>query len=176
MRKAIFTIGEYPKAYIGYTSGKLWNGWATPHFALDEAKRVAEGFNETAEYPMQYDEVYDQFYVLDTETTELETWKGEDIQTEEGIKHLYGIGAYSWVWDEVHICEYRHLAEGIEDFIYEYDTYGYRDVGIGREEMVEAIKEQLKELTVFQHVYEVWHDEDLSQDERFEKLGKLLTV
>ena len=59
MKKAVFTIGEYPKAYIGYTSGKLWNGWATPAFELTEAKRVAEGFNETAEYPMQYDEIYD---------------------------------------------------------------------------------------------------------------------
>ena len=68
MRKAVFTIGEESKAYIGYTSGKLWNGWATPYFEFEEAKRVAEGFNECAEYPMEYDEVYDQFYILDTET------------------------------------------------------------------------------------------------------------
>ena len=176
MHKAVFTIGEYPKAYIGYTSGRLWNGFATPYFELAEAKRVAEGFNEAAEYPMQYDEVYDQFYILDTETTELEKWKGEDIHTEEGIKHLYGIGAYSWVWDEATDRDGKHLAEVIEDFIYEYDTYGYRDVGIEREEMVEAIKEQLKELTTFKQTYEIWHDEELSQDERFEKLSKLLTV
>ena len=59
MHKAVFTIGEYPKAYIGYTSGRLWNGWATPAFELAEAKRVAEGFNECAEFPIQYDEIYD---------------------------------------------------------------------------------------------------------------------
>lgn len=176
MRKAVFTIGEYPKAYIGYTSGKLWNGWATPYFELDEAKRVAEGFNECAEYPMEYDDIYDQFYILDKETEELETWKGNDISTAEGIKHLYGIGAYSWVWDEATDQDNQYLADVVEDFIYEYDTYGYRDVGIEREEMVEAIKNQLKELTTFQQVYEVWHNEDLSQDERFEKLSKLLTV
>lgn len=176
MYKAIFTIGEYPKAYIGYTSGRLWNGWATPYFELAEAKRVAEGFNETAEYPMQYDNIYDQFYILDMETKELETWKGEDIHTAEGIKHLYGIGAYSLVWEKVTDRDCNYLAQGIEDFIYEYDTYGYRDVGIDREEMVEAIKNQLKEFTVFQQVYEVWHNEDLSQDERFEKLSKLLTA
>ena len=176
MRKSVFTIGEEPYAYIGYTSGRLWNGWATPHFALDEAKRVAEGFNECAEYPMEYDEIYDQFYILDKETEELEKWKGEDIQTPEGIKHLYGIGAYSWVWDEATDQDCKWLAEGIEDFLYEYDTYGYRDVGIDREEMVEAIKLQLKELTTFQQAYEVWHNEDLSSDERFDKLSKLLTV
>jgi hypothetical protein len=176
MKKAVFTIGEEPKAYIGYTSGRLWNGWATPYFELEEAKRVAEGFNECAEYSMQYDEVYDQFYVLDMVTKELEKWKGEDIHTEEGIKHLYGIGAYSWVWDEATDQDCKWLAEGIEDFIYEYDTYGYRDVGIDREELVEEIKEQLKELTTFQQVYELYHNEDLSSDERFDKLSKLLTV
>ena len=176
MKKAVFTIGEYPKAYIGYTSGRLWNGWATPYFEKEEAIRVAEGFNETAEYLMQYDEVYDQFYVLDTETTELEKWKGEDIQTAEGIKHLYGIGAYSWVWDEATDRDCNYLAEGIEDFIYEYDTYSYRDVGIDREETVKQIKTQLKELTTFQQVYEIWNDEELNQDERFDRLSKLLFI
>lgn len=174
MRKSVFTIGEYPKAYIGYTSGKRWNGWATPHFELEEAKRVAEGFNECAEYPMQYDNIYDQFYILDTETKELETWKGIDIHTAEGIKHLYGIGAYCWVWDEAIDQDCKYLAEVIEDFLYEYDTYNYRDVGIDRMQTVEAIKNQLKELITFQQVYEIWHDEDLNQDEKFEKLRRNL--
>lgn len=174
MRKSVFTIGEYPKAYIGYTSGKRWNGWATPHFEFEEAKRVAEGFNECAEYPMQYDNIYDQFFILDTETKELETWKGIDIQTTEGIKHLYGIGAYCWVWDEAIDQDCKYLAEVIEDFLYEYDTYEYRDVEIDRMQTVEAIKNQLKELTTFQQVYEIWHDEDLNQDEKFEKLRREL--
>lgn len=200
MRKSVFTIDCYPKAYIGYTSGRLWNGWATPYFEFAEAKRVAEGFNECAEFPMLYDEANDQFFVAkpideskefkkfttfeefidlgdDLKEFEIEDkWIGEDVQTDEGIKHLYGIGAYSWVWDEATDEDYKYLAEGIDDFIYEYDTYGYRDVGIDREEMVEAIKNQLKELTVFQQVYEVWHNDDISQDERFDKLSKLLTV
>lgn len=176
MHKAVFTIGEEPQAYIGYTSGKRWNGWATPHFELEEAKRVAEGFNKCAEYPMQYDNIYDQFYILDTETKELETWKGTDIPTAEGIKKLYGIGAYSWVWDEATDQDCKWLAEGIEDFLWEYDTYEHKDQYADREELVEAIKLQLKELTTFQQAYEVWKNEDLSQDERFDKLSKLLTV
>ena len=69
-----------------------------------------------------------------------------------------------------------YLAEGIEDFIYEYDTYEAKDSYDSREEMVAAIKNQLKELTVFQQVYEVWNNENLSQDERFEELSKLLTI
>ena len=200
MHKAVFTIDCYPKAYIGYTSGRTWNGWATPYFALDEAKRVAEGNNEMAEYPILYDEANDQFFIAKPidESKEFkkfttfeefidlgddigefdieDRWVGEDVQTEEGIKHLYGIGAYSWVWDEATDRDCRYLAQGIEDFMYEYDIYGYRDIGIDRKEMVEDITEQLKELTIFQQVYEVWHNEDLSQDERFDKLSELLTA
>lgn len=171
MHKAVFTIGEYPKAYIGYTSGKLWNGWATPHFELAEAKRVAEGFNECAENPIFYNEQSKTFYTFDGEI-----WKPETVQTADGIKYLYGIGAYSWTWDEVDERDCHYLAESIEDFIYEYDTYGYRDVGIERWEMVDAITNQLKELTVFKQVYEIWHNEDLTEDERFDKLSELLTV
>ena len=176
MYKAVFTIGEYPQAYIGYTSGRTWNGWATPHFEFAEAKRVAEGFNECAEYPMKYDEAKDLFYILDKETEELEYWQGTNYHTAEGIKKLYGIGAYSWVWDEANDYDYLYLAQEIEDFIYECDTYGYRDVGIDRKEMVEEIKNQLRELTVFKQAYELRHNEELSQDERFEELSKLLTV
>lgn len=176
LKKAVFTIGQYPKAYIGYTNGDDWNGWATPHFELDEAKRVAEGFNECAEYLMEYDSIYDQFYILDTETKELETWKGIDYATAEGIKHLYGIGAYCWIWDEAIEQDCLYLAQGIEDFIYEYDTCEYKDQYADRRETVEAIKNQLKELTTFQQVYEVWHNEDLSSDQRIEKLSKLLTI
>ena len=39
MHKAVFTIGEESKAYIGYTTERKWNGWATPHFELEEAIR-----------------------------------------------------------------------------------------------------------------------------------------
>ena len=176
MHKAIFTIGEYPKAYIGYTSGRLWNGWATPYFEKEEAIKVMEGFNECAEFPMQYDEVYDQFYILDSESGELEKWEKTIAITAEGTKYVYGIGAYCWTWDEATDQDCFYLAQGIEDFLYEFDTYGYRDVGIEREEMVQQIKEQLKELTTFKQVYEVWHNDDLNQDERFDKLSKLLTV
>ena len=175
LRKTVFTIGDEPKAYIGYTSGRLWNGWATPYFEKAEADKVMEEFNKCAEFPMQYDEVYDQFYILDPEVEELEKWEGNDVPTPDGIKHLYGIGAYAWIWDEVNDDDFLYLAQVIEDFIYEFDTYGYRDVGIDREEMVEEIKNQLKELTVYKQVYELWHGE-LSKDELFDELSKLLTV
>jgi hypothetical protein len=176
MHKAVFTIEDYPKAYMGYTAPIKWKCWDMAHFELAEAKRVAEGFNECAEHPMQYDPIYDQFFVWDEGNEDYDIVKGEDCITEDGIKHLYGIGAGNWFWSAMDERKCFNLAQAIEDFIYEFDTYGYRDVGIDREEMVEAIKEQLKELIIFQQAYEIWHNEDLSSDERFDKLSKLLTV
>lgn len=141
LRKTVFTIGEYPEAYIGYTTGRLWNGWATPHFELDEAMRVMQGFNETAEYPMQYDEVYDQFYILDTETTELEAWKGENCQTTEGMKHLYGIGAACWIWDEE---ETEPVAKAIDELFSDYDVAADYDEIAEALQNAESLQKALK--------------------------------
>ena len=175
MKQLVFTIGEEPQAYIGYTSGRLWNGWATPYFEKEEATRVMRDFNKDAETLMCYDEEADTFRIAETECTDEEVWVGKDYQTDDGIKHLYGIGAYSWVWEFVDDRDCLYLAQVIEDFIYEFDTYGYRDVGIDRAEMVEQIKTQLKELTVYKQAYELWHKE-LDDDAKFEELSKLLTV
>ena len=176
MYKAALTLEEHPKAYIGYTSSTKWKGvWDMPHFELDVVKEMIVDFQDD-EHPMSYDEGIDSVVLWDEGIGYYRIIKGNDYHTAEGIKHLYAVGSGNWLWSEATERKCYYLAEGIEDFIYEYDTYGYRDVGIERDEMVEAIKEQLKELTTFQQVYEVWHDEELSQDERFEELSKLLTV
>lgn len=173
MHKAVFTIDVNPKAYIGYTSGRLWNGWATPYFEKEEAIRVMHDYNSERDLSehMYYDEKNDMFITWCGVLNEYEYWRGEDIQTTEGIKHLYGIGAYSWIWDNATDWDSTYLAEQIEDFIYEFDTYEAKDQYTNREKMLEVIEEQLKDLTIFQQVYEIWHNEDLTSEELFEKLG-----
>ena len=111
MYKKVFTIDGFDYVYIGYTSGRRWNGWATPHFEFAEVLEVMHEYNECSdEILMEYDKVYDQFYKLDKDSGELETWKGEDYNTTEGIKHLYGIGAYSWVWDDITDYDIENIA------------------------------------------------------------------
>lgn len=139
MRKTVFTIGEVADAYVGYTSGRLWNGWATPHFEIEEAMRVMQSFNECAEYPMQYDKVYDQFYIMDDE--ELEIWKGENCQTTEGMKHLYGIGAYSWVWDEEAT---EPIAKAIDELFQDYDVAADYDEIAEALQNAESLQKALK--------------------------------
>lgn len=175
-RKAVFTIEDYPKAYMGYTAPIKWKCWDMAHFELAEAKRVAEGFNECAEHPMTYDPIYDQFFVWDEGNEDYDIIRGEDIETEEGIKHLYGIGAGNWLWDGITERKCFNLAQEIEDFIYEYDTYEAKDQYSDRYAMVEKIKTKLKDLTTFQQVYEVWNDEDLKAEQKFETLRKELKL
>lgn len=177
MRKSVFTVDGYADAYIGYTRGDRWNGWATPYFEKDEAIRVMQGYNEGKEIAeqMTYDEENDMFIAWLEDYKDYDYWKGEDIQTEEGIKHLYGIGAYAWVWDNAKDF-ILSTAQQIEDFLFEYDTYEHRDQYDDRYAVVEKIKEQLQDPNVLKSAIIILETDDLSEDEIFEKLGGILNV
>lgn len=177
MYKTIFTIDGIAPAYIGYTSGRLWNGWATPHFKKSEALRVMEDYNKNTESPIFYNEEYDTFYHFGTDNYSGEMWKGEKCQTEDGIKILYGIGAYCWVWDAVNDGDRRYLAQQVEEFIYYHDTYHYWDeYDTRREQVVNSIAEQFQDLNTFHKAICIMRNEELTEDARFEKLGGVLNV
>ena len=177
MYKTIFTIGEVAKAYIGYTKGQLWNGWATPYFEFAEAIEVMQDFNKCADNLMRYDETYDQFYVWDEGNDDYEMWKGEDYATDEGIKHLYGIGAYCWVWEFINDDDIHSLAQQIEEFIYYHDTYNYLDeYDLKREQTVEIIAEQFKDFKTLKQAIEIMHNEELTEELKFAKLGGILKL
>ena len=133
---------------------------------------VMHDYNECTETSMQYDKVYDQFYILDKESDEFEVWKGKDYNTTEGIKHLYGIGAYSMTWDNITNYDIENIARGIEDFIWESDTYEHRD----REELVDSIIAQLKDFNTLKQAIRIFYNDDLTEELKFEKLGGILRV
>ena len=176
MYKKVFTIDGFDYVYIGYTSGRRWNGWATPYFEFAEALEIMHDYNECTETSMQYDKVYDQFYILDKENDEFEVWKGKDYDTIEGIKHLYGIGAYSWVWDNITNYDIENIARGIEDFIWEFDTYHYQDECIDRMQTVDSIIAQLKDFNTLKQAIRIFCNDDLTEELKFEKLGGILRV
>lgn len=177
MYKTIFTIDGIAPAYIGYTSGRLWNGWATPYFEIAEALQVMADYNKNTDRPMLYDEKTDSFRVAETEYTDEEIWKGKNIVTDDGIKHLYGIGAFSWVWDAVNDGDRRYLAQQVEEFILDYDRYNYLDeYDDKREDVVNAIIEQFQDLNIFHKAICIMRDEELDEDTRFEKLGGILVI
>ena len=176
-KKTIFTIDGFVPAYIGYTNGATWNGWATPYFEVNEALQVMADYNKNTGNPMWYDEETDTFHIAATEYTDEELWNGHNIITNEGIKHVYGIGAFSWVWDSVNDGDRRYLAQEVEEFIFYHDTYNYMDeYDLKREEVVNTIAEQFKDLTTFHKAIHIMRDEELEAEARFEKLGGILNV
>lgn len=173
MKKTIFTIDGLTPDYVGYTGGTLWNGWATPYFEVAEALQIMVDYNASVENAMWYDEVTDTFYMDSCD----ESWKGQNLLTKDGIKHLYGIGAYCWIWDAVNDGDRRGFAQQIEEFIYFHDTYNYWDeYDLKREEVVNSIAKQFQDLNTFHKAICIMRREDLSADEIFEQLGEILNV
>lgn len=170
MEKTVFTIDNINDAYIGFTRGNNWNGWACPYFSYDEGIRVMQGFNECAENPMHYDEATDSFRVNDEEGWECECYKGIDITTPEGIKHLYPIGNSCWVWDQEYTNE---IAKELAEFLWEYDTYEYWNTFDRDTDAAKEIENQLQDVGIFKEVIIILRNEDLSDDEKFEKLGEV---
>ena len=174
MRKSVFALCEDHNAYIGYTSGRLWNGWATPYFTLEEAQRLQADFNKGIDTPMLYDVAKDEFRIQYDDCDEPYIWKGEDIQTVDGIKHLYGIGAYSHIWDELGKDDKRYLAQMVEDYVYEHDHMD--DDEIDRDAIVEDIIAQLENVQTLVEVYGIMHNEGLSASEIYTKLMEVLSI
>ena len=172
MRKALFNI-DGGQVYVGYTSGRLWNGWATPYFTLEEALKIQAEWND--EYnPMTYDEVNDEFRILYESDDEPYIWRGEDIKTVDGIKHLYGIGAYSHIWDELGEDDKRYLAEQINEFIEDYNPYEYRDVVDNEDEFLDNLIWALSDFNTFARCYEIMNNARLNSDRIYAKLEEVL--
>lgn len=175
MRKALFQIDGGP-VYIGYTNGDRWNGWATPYFPLEEAQKIQAEFSRGTDCPMLYDVMKDEFRIQYEDDDEPYIWEGEDIKTVDGIKHLYGIGAYSHIWDELDSDDKRYLAQEINDFLYDYDWYSYEDEYDDRDEVIEAIFTQLVNLDTFVKAYEIMNSEAYGENERYAKFKEILTL
>ena len=109
MRKARFGIDSREEEFVGYTTGARWNGWATPYFTKEVADEIMKTQNEAyIEWQMDkdgYRAVYnaekDQYEFYDPDLEEPEIFDMEICETVDGKLHLYGIGAYCWIWDEI---------------------------------------------------------------------------
>lgn len=100
MRKTRFVIDTNEKTYEGYTDGTLWNGWECPWFTKEVAEEMMKDLNKEG-VRTEYDEERDSYIVEVEQCDEPDVFDGADVVTEDGIKHLYPIGAWCWIWDEV---------------------------------------------------------------------------
>jgi hypothetical protein len=99
MHKSEFSIRELKNSYAGYTAGANYNGAGTPYFEINEASALAKEFNIlNPRTPIKYKKRIDAF-VYQHSDGRIEIWKGRNYLTNQGIKHLYDIGTYSWMWE-----------------------------------------------------------------------------
>ena len=109
MRKSRFGIDTNEEEFVGYTTGALWNGWATPYFTKEVADEIVKVNNKGCSYDQRdqigyyaiYNAEKDQYEFYDPDLDEPDVFEGEDCETVDGKLHLYGIGAYCWIWDEI---------------------------------------------------------------------------
>ena len=162
--------------YIGYTNGDRWNGWATPYFTYEEAQKLQAEFNQGDGLRMFYDCQADKFILQYEDDDEPYVWKGEDIQTVDGTLHLYGIGAYSHIWDEVDETDKRYLAESISDFLYDNDPYTYAEEYVEADEIIDSIIAQFADIDVFAKAHNIMNNATLGSDEIITKLSEVLHI
>ena len=109
MRKTRFGIDTNEEEFVGYTTGALWNGWATPYFTKEVADEIVKVNNQVYSdnqmdkvgYYAVYNAEKDQYEFYDPDLDAPDVFEGEDCETVDGKLHLYGIGAYCWIWDEI---------------------------------------------------------------------------
>lgn len=103
IRVLLHVQGSNP-IFSGLTDGDRWNGWRTPRFPLEEAKRIAEWtqnpdiFDPENNEVLTYDAARGVFVGVDG------TYVSDD---EDGITiyepdadGLFWIGTYGWCWEE----------------------------------------------------------------------------
>ena len=100
MRKTRFVIDTNEKTYEGYTDGTLWNGWECPWFTKEVADEMIRDFIKEGG-KAKYDLETDSYTFLGENWGDEDVFDGSDVETEDGILHLYPIGAWCWIWDEV---------------------------------------------------------------------------
>lgn len=100
MRKTRFVIDTNEDIYEGYTDGTLWNGWECPWFTKEVADKMVRDFIRDGG-EAKYDPKTDSYTFLGENWGSKDVFDGDDVETEDGIQHLYPIGAWCWIWDEV---------------------------------------------------------------------------
>ena len=84
-----------------YCDEHRWNGWACPYFEKEQAEKVIDWLQNDCDVIVAYDETNDAYITRykDDDESDAETWKGIDVKTVDGVKHVYSIGGWSWCWE-----------------------------------------------------------------------------
>jgi hypothetical protein len=98
-KAAKFSIDDSAE-YQGWTFGETWNGFACPYFEKDVADKMTKDFSDE-DWKLYYDAKKNSFiHEPKDEQYETEEFEVTTIDTLDGKKEVWPIGAYFWVWEE----------------------------------------------------------------------------
>ena len=118
--KARFVInGVTDDEFEGYTNGELWNGWEKPYFEKRISDKILEVCKKYVDDRSYYDNKKDE-YIIYSNNDEPEIFVSEIIETSDGRKKVYGIGAGSWTWDLAESTPFYEIKEWDFDEIKKY--------------------------------------------------------
>ena len=86
--------------FPGYAKeGENWNGWACPAFTKTTCIKILK---DRPNLRWHYDRKTDAFLVSEVLPEEFnDNYMGFDIKIGKKTVHVYAVGAFAWVWDEV---------------------------------------------------------------------------
>ena len=113
IEKAYFNIDGENEYYEGYHNPKKnWNGWAMPCFEKKIADIIKEEQNQRGDN-MKYEEENDR-YIYTYKDGGTDTFDSITLETLNGKKKLYQIGAGYWVWDYYSLKEIKSLNKDVK--------------------------------------------------------------
>lgn len=100
-RRFCIDAEEYgmPGGVPGWTRGETWNGWQCPRFEKDAALAVLAKQAEFGEGRAEYDPATDTMRIWLDGCDGADEYPGQQLQTPEGPRTVYALGAWSWCWD-----------------------------------------------------------------------------
>jgi len=101
LTKTVFYLEGVDGRFIGYedpTHG--WNGAAIPYFPRESVDAIIRSFDSVPEVSILYDRSKDAYIIIEDMNGEMERTgvEGLDYETVDGVRHLYCIGGWEWLW------------------------------------------------------------------------------
>ena len=85
------------QTFKGYTFDEEWNGFAVPYFEITEVSKISDMLLENG-YELLF--IDGELTYIDEDYDEIEVIPMEIIDTIDGVKSVYAVGARAWCWED----------------------------------------------------------------------------
>lgn len=96
--QAEFVVDGLTEKFVGWTNGQTWNGFSCPLFEEDEADKIIAALT-VSESGTTFSKSADCINMVEAEyLDEPVAFSSKRIETQSGVKTVFGLGAFMWTW------------------------------------------------------------------------------